>query len=199
MLKIQAQTFRLTLILIVSLCLYWAMNIAQDTQKNQTSDAITDNQAIKPSAFLLDSTFFLYNSRGQASEIHAKKAYFFSNSEFIKIDQPSFSSATSFSSTTNSETRYTLNAIAGDYHPTNESLLLSGNVKAQQITREKLIWTIETEELLLNYKSGLMATDKKVTISQGKHSLTAEGIEASMNDKKLNLLSKVRGKYVFEN
>ena len=193
MLKIQAQTFRLTLILIVSLCLYWAMNIAQDTQKNQTSDVNNNSQTIKPSAFLLDSTFFLYNSRGQASEIHAKKAYFFSNSEFIKIDQPSFSSAT------NTETRYTLNAIAGDYHPTNESLLLSGNVKAQQITREKLIWTIETEELLLNYKSGLMATDKKVTISQGKHSLTAEGIEASMNDKKLNLLSKVRGKYVFDN
>lgn len=193
MLKIQAQTFRLTLILIVSLSIYWAMNIAQDTQKKPISDLIADNEAVKPSAFLLDSTFFLYNSRGQASEVHAQKAYFFSNTEFIKIDHPSFSSAS------NTETSYTLDATAGDYHPTNESLLLKGNVKAQQIIGEKLIWTIETEELLLNYKNGHMTTDKKVTITQGKHSLTAEGIDASMNDKKLNLLSKVRGKYVFEN
>lgn len=193
MLKIQAQSFRLTLILTVSLSLYWAINIAQDTQKSLTPEDTSNNKTIKPSAFLLNSTFFLYNSRGQASEIHAKKAYFFSNSEFIKIDQPSFSS------TNDTETRYTLNAKAGDYHPTNETLLLSGNVKAQQITQDKLIWTLESEQLLLNYKSGRISTDKEVIISQGMHLLTAEGIEASMNDKKLNLLSKVRGKYVFEN
>ena len=191
--KIQIQSFRLALILIVSLCLYWAMNIAQDAQKKQTADTISSDQTVKPSAFLINSTFFLYNTKGQSSEIHAKKAYFFSNSEFIKIDQPSFLS------TANTEIKYTLSANSGDYHPTAETLLLTGNVSAQQITREKLIWTIETEQLLLNYKTGQMSTDEKVIITQGKHSLTAKGLEASMNDKKLNLLSNVRGKYVFEN
>jgi LPS export ABC transporter protein LptC len=193
MFNIQRPTFRLSLILIAALGLYWALNIAQDTQIHLASDTLSENKTVKPSAFLINSTFYLYSNKGQVSEIHARKAYFFSNSEFIKIDQPSFSSHTA------EDIKYTLSAQNGDYHPTQETLLLTGGVKAQQFTNNQLIWTLESEQLLLNNKTARIDTDKPVYISQGKHSLTAEGIEASMNDKKLNLLSKVRGKYVFEN
>lgn len=193
MFKKQSQTVRITLILIGAICLYWAINVAQHSPNNQNKFDDNLQQAIKPSAFLINSTFFLYDTKGQVSEMHAQKAYFYSNTDIIKIDQPSFSS------NTKNATRYTLDAKAGDYHPTNETLFLAGGVKAQQFTQDKLIWTLESDELLLDYKTGHISTDNQVSVTQGKHSLNATGIQASMTDKTIHLLSNVRGKYVFDN
>ena len=193
MFKKENQTVRVTLILIGALCLYWAINFAQNTPNRQNRFDDPLQQAIKPSAFLINSTFYLYDTKGQVSEMHAKKAYFYSNTEVIKIDHPSFSS------NTRDATRYTLDANFGDYHPTNETLFLAGGVRAQQFSDDKLVWTLESEELFLNYKTGNISTDNKVSVTQGKHSLTAQGIHASMNDRTIHLLSQVRGKYVFDN
>lgn len=192
MLKKQSQTVRVTLILAGAISLYWAINLAQNSPTSQNKPDDILNQAIKPSAFLINSTFFLYDTKGQISEMHAQKAYFYSNTEVIKIDHPSFSS------NTKNANRYTLDAAFGDYHPTEETLFLSGGVKAQQYTDNKLIWTLESEQLLLNYKTGHISTDNEVSVTQGKHSLNATGIRASMNDKTIHLLSNVRGKYVFD-
>jgi LPS export ABC transporter protein LptC len=187
-----SQALRLTLILAASLCLYWAIHIAQLNPADTAQIGGSDQHINKPSAFLLDSTFFLYNSKGLPSEIHAEKAYFYSYSDLIRIDQPGF--------TTSPETgtRYTLKADNGDYHPLEKTLLLSGNVTAMQYNQDQLLWTLETDQLLLNYKEGEISSDKAVLVTQGKNSLRAIGLEASMTDKTLNLMSNVRGKYVFE-
>ncbi len=191
--QLQKQTFRLILILLVSLSLYWAMNLAQNTQRTVPDIKQLKDREVKPSAFLKNSTFYLYNSKGQVSEIRAHKAYFYSNTEYIKIDQPSFSSAP------DNKAGYTLTARSGDYHPTDETLLLSGDVKAEQRTNETLVWTLESEQLLLDYKTGSLTTDTQVLISHGQHYLSSLGLEAQMNERVLKLLSNVRGKYVFEN
>jgi LPS export ABC transporter protein LptC len=54
---------------------------------------------------------------------------------------------------------------------------------------------ILTETLYLDAEKRFISTDQLVTIKQNNSQLTSYGLEASLNDKKLQLVDRVRGYY----
>lgn len=191
MLNINKQPFRIILIGLGSLLLIFAINIADKTETRPSSPLNSEMGTNKPSAFLTDSTFNIFDANGKLSKLHASKAFFYKDQDAIEIEQPKFS-------TNNLNTSILLTAKAGLYHPSNESLILEGNVIAKQTESKKTLWQLETNTLNIDNKTSTLFTSEAVNVKSGYHNLEAVGITASLNDRKIELLSKVRGKYVFE-
>lgn len=190
MIKVQTQTTSLSLILLASICLYWVLNHFQETKTQATHISTLSKNEEKPSAFLSNSHFIIYDSNGQSSEIKANNAFFYKHTDNIIIDSPIFLSIPDENET------LTLTAELGDYHPSEQILMLEGDVQARHRKDKQLIWKLETEAMLLNYKSGLIDTERAVRIETGNHTLTAVGLQGSIESKQINLLSRVRGQYV---
>lgn len=192
MLNINPQVIRVGLIGLGATLLIYALNVAEDTTSDFSNDMLNDQQNQKPSAYLTESTFHIFSVEGKLSKLYAKKAFFFSNHNDIAINSPEFS-------TSNSNSTMQLTADIGHYNPTEETLLLEGNVIAKQVTKNNSSWELLSEKLNLDNRLGSLSTAEKVTITNGNHTLSAIGFEGSINQKEIKLLSKVRGKYVFTN
>lgn len=187
--RINKQSVRLSLIALASVLLIIAINIADNTATDSKTNLSELNGEIKPSAYLSQSTFNLYNEHGKLSKLEATKAYFFSNKDAITIENPSFS-------TRNKTSNLILTADKGYFQPSDELLTLEGNVLAKQIISDENAWELSSDTLKVDNKAGILSTDQKIVISNGIHTLSALGFQASMNEKEIKLLSKVRGKYV---
>ena len=174
-----------------SILLILAINIADKTESRPTNTQTGTEETNKPSAYLVDSTFNLFNADGKLSKLHANRAFFFKDQDAIKIELPQFSSD-------NANASILLTAENGLYHPSDESLLLEGNVIAKQAEGIKTVWQLKTEKLNIDNKTGILSTDEAVNITNGPHKLQATGVSASLHERKIQLLSNVRGKYVFE-
>ena len=86
MLGINRQYLRIILIGLASILLILALNIA-DKAENSKKGALTGNENIaKPSAYLRDSTFNIFNADGKLSKLHASRAYFFKDQDSIDIE-----------------------------------------------------------------------------------------------------------------
>lgn len=190
--KVNRQLIRLSLIGIASLLLILAINVADNTSSNEPSAMSSYNKDLKPSAYLHDSTFNIFDSTGKRSTLHAKKAYFYASKDAITIESPSFS--------TNSKSNdLLLTADTGFYHPSEQLLLLEGNVVAKQVSLGDNAWNLYSNTLRLDNQLGLMSTTDKITFTNAVHTFSSTGFEASLTDKEIKLLSRVRGKYVLSN
>ncbi|MFT7185840.1 MAG: lipopolysaccharide export system protein LptC [Pseudohongiellaceae bacterium] len=206
--KTLGQAFLIMLLAIASYQLLHESNHASLT----TLKAETD-QTEKPSAFIQNGEFTIYDKSGDATHLSSKKAHYYSNPKRILIDSPSISFHTSDNQT------ITLNANTGTFHPEQEKLFLKGKVIVQRTplptsdpskprvnnntqTPDKNakpfeIWTLESEEFELNNQTHFISTDQAVTMTKGKSSIQAVGLNAWIDEKKIELLSEVRGRYVF--
>lgn len=185
---------RFGLIALGATLLIYALNIAENTDNDFNNDILDSDQNQKPSAYLTESTFNMFSSDGKLSKLYVSKAFFFSNKDSIRIEAPRF-----ISSESESASRVQLTSEKGFYNPSEETLLLEGNVIAKQIDQDGPLWELTSEKLNVDYKSGTLSTFEEVQISNGIHSLKAVGFIGSLNKKEIKLLSKVRGKYVFTN
>ena len=86
-----------------------------------------------------------------------------------------------------------LTANIGEYHMTDEDLTLSQNVII--IKNEALgpPWVLKTESLTLLNKSRFITTNQPVTISDSISTLEGVGMNAWIDEKKIELNSNVRG------
>ncbi len=191
MLSLNRQSIRITLIGLGSILLILAINMADKTETHPANTLLGSQEITKPSAYLVDSTFNLFNAEGKLSKLHAAKAFFYKDQDAIKIENPEFLSDDINTSTL-------LTARNGLYHPSNESLLLEGDVIAKQTENMKTVWQLKTDKLNIDNKTGMLFTNEAVDITSGSHKLQATGITVSLNDRNIKLLSNVRGKYVFE-
>ena len=57
--------------------------------------------------------------------------------------------------------------------------------------------TLKSDEFELNNQTHFISTDQAVTITKGKSSIRAVGLNAWIDEKKIELLSEVQGHYVF--
>jgi LPS export ABC transporter protein LptC len=187
--KIKPQVIRFGLIGVGAALLIYALNIAENTYTGSSSEILTDASAQKPSAYLTESTFNIFDTNGKLSKLYASKAFFYADKDSITIEFPRFST-----SHTNASMQLTANM--GYYNPTAETLILKGNVVAKQTDQGSLAWQLVSNTLDIDNKLGTLSTQDKVTITYGSHSLSAIGFEGSFNQKEIKLLSKVRGKYV---
>ena len=161
------------------------------------------NKAEKPSAFIKDGQFKIYDKNGQATNLSSKKALYYSDPKRILIQSPSISFKTSNGQTV------TLNAKEGVFHPEDERLLLSGGVIIQQSattnpkqtthlpSNDNEDWILQSEEFELNNKSHFISTDQAVTMTKGQSLIRAVGLNTWIDENKIELLSNVRGRYVF--
>lgn len=188
---VNPQIFRFSLIGLATALLIYALNIADTTTTALENKVLLDDKNQKPTAFLTKSTFRIFSSEGRLSTLHAEKAFFFNNKEDIAINNPKFSSESS-------NATIQLTAEKGSYAPNNEALFLEGDVIATQLS-DKSGWTLKTEQLSVDNKAGILESAKKVTLTSDKHTFSGIGFWASVNDKKINLLSNVRGKYELGN
>ncbi len=189
MLTVNPQIFRFGLIGLGSALLIYALNVANNTSSNANDNILLDDNQQKPSAYLTESTFNIFNAEGKRSTLYAAKAFFFSNNDDIAIDSPMFS-------TTNSNSIMKLTALKGHFNPSKETLSLEKEVKLEQITNNAS-FLLTTEKLDVNNKLGVLSSSEKVTITNGNHSISGIGFEGSINQREIKLLSKVKGKYVF--
>ena len=187
--KIKPQVLRFGLIGVGAVLLIYALNVAENTSSDTNLELFSDPTDQKPSAYLTESTFNIFDTNGKLSKLHASKAFFYSDKDSITIVQPRFS-------TSHTDANMQLTADKGYYNPSEETLILEGNVIAKQIDQGALSWQLVSDTLDIDNKLGTLSTQDKVTISYGSHSLSAVGFEGSFYQKEIKLLSNVRGKYV---
>jgi len=154
------------------------------------------DQSEKPSAFIKGGRFKIYDKSGQATLLSSKEALYFTDPKRVLIQSP----AISFD--TNSGQTITLIAKEGTLYPDNEQLSLKGNVVIQQLTtnspqQNDENWTLKSEEFKLNNKTHFISTDQAVTMTKGSSLIRAVGLKAWIYEKRIELLSDVRGRYVF--
>jgi lipopolysaccharide export system protein LptC len=196
------------LIILLAIASYQLLHVSD--HKSATPTPNTKHQTSRPSAAINNGTFIIYDKNGRPTHFTSKKALYFSNPKRILIDTPFISF------TTNTNQEITLNAREGTFHPDEEKLFLKGGVIIKQhpsstnqntthsstappsvTPKEFGLWTLESEEFELNNQSYFISTDQAVTMTDGKSSIRAIGLNAWIDEKKIELLSEVQGRYVF--
>ena len=77
--------------------------------------------------------------------------------------------------------------------------LLEGNVKASSLKESSQETTVLTEQLEVDPQRYLIKTEKMVTIKIDDNNLSAEGMMAILNEDRLELKSKIKGKFLQKN
>jgi lipopolysaccharide export system protein LptC len=91
-----------------------------------------------------------------------------------------------------------MSAERGTTKDGSKQIMLQGNVVIfrRQLSAGDLALKINTSELLVRPDESYAETDQLITITSGEHSLQSTGMKAYFNDGRVELLSRVRGKYV---
>gem|GEM_PF-2768236 len=196
------------LIILLAIASYYFLH--ENNHTSLTTLKTKTNKEEKPSAFISNGEFKIYDKDGNATNLSSKKARYFSNPKRILIDFPSISFDT------NDNQTITLNAKEGIFHPEEEKLFLKGDVIIQRLppstnedsptgssqtlnnsTEQFETWTLESDEFELNNQTHFISTDQAVTMTKGKSSIQAVGLNAWIDERKIELLSEVQGRYVF--
>lgn len=74
-------------------------------------------------------------------------------------------------------------------------ITLSENVQLEHFSIDQRVTTLKTSELVLDTDNKVAYTSKAVTISSSLGEITAVGMEADITDRKIKLLSKVKGRH----
>ena len=206
--KTLGQAFIIILLAIASYQL-----LHENNHTTSTALKLEKDQTEKPSAFISNGEFTIYDKKGHPTNFLSKKARYYSNPKRILIDTPFISF------TTEDNQVITLNAKKGTFHPTEEKLTLTGNVIIQRLppTHPNALtfssgnaesppdnavdqyetWTLKSEGFELNNQTHFISTDQAVTMTKGESSVRAVGLNAWINERKIELLSEVQGHYVF--
>lgn len=186
---------QLLIILFLSIALLLFMqheDAIKSTPKHEA--AATD----KPTAFMENSKITTYDSSGTPNFVlESQQALFYDDQQLITLKKPHIIFAEKGASK-NDEIEYQnieLHAEEANFHTEDEVLLLKDNVSLVMPDFESPLH-IKTQKLRLEKKTRFISTDELVTITKGSGTLTATGLKAWADDKKIELLSEVRGQYV---
>lgn len=91
-----------------------------------------------------------------------------------------------------------LTADSGEYDMNDENLTFTQNVIITRNEELEKPWTLKTESLTLLNKTRFITTKQPVTISDSVSILEGTGMNAWVDDKKIELTSNVRGNYAPE-
>ncbi len=145
----------------------------------------------RPAAYVEGARFVFFEKDGHADfDLHSSKALYYEKSARIIVSEPRL-----LLDRGQQETIH-LSARSGHYDTQAQTLELSGEVILKRELPGASAMTLETEILKLDKLSRFISTDQVVTIRQGGHELEAKGLQANLDSKKIELLSRVRGHYV---
>ena len=96
------------------------------------------------------------------------------------------------------ESQWVMSAERGTTIDGSKKIMLQGDVIMfrRQLSAGDSAFKINTGELLVRPDDSYAETDQLITITSGEHSLQSTGMKAYFNDGRVELLSRVRGKYV---
>jgi len=181
-----------TTILIVTFLLttvaIFVFNESAPDLPHTTSTTPTVEEA---SNFIQNGRFIIYDENGYSTTLTSTNAEFFPNSDYVSIQSPSIVLINAAGD------KIELSSNRGHYNPKSEKLILNGDVIIFQSSPPEDAWSAKGEEFTLDNKRRFISTDQAVTIKKGMHFLNATGLNAWLDEKKIDLLSKVRGQYVF--
>ena len=178
-------------LLIVSAIIGLCFIILSETESIIKQGPVNGSKNEKPEAFIEGAKFTLYNEEGHATHLISERATFYADSDKIDIQNIK-------GTLTNTEGQVvTLSSNSGKIEPTNDIITLHGDVLIQQTIPEKQAWSIKGHQFIIDKKRGFISSKQAVTISQNQSTIQAIGLNAWLNEKRIELLSDVRGQYAF--
>jgi lipopolysaccharide export system protein LptC len=145
-----------------------------------------------PDAFMKDITTTIMNKHGKPRhELHANYMAHFSFDNHSEFTKPQFTFYQP------DESQWVMTAENGSSDDGAEQIILHGEVTmtSRQSDANELPLRVITSELLIRPNDAYAETDELITITKGEHSLQAKGVRAYFNDRRVELLSRVRGVY----
>jgi len=177
------------LLLVLALALYLSRDIDEE-RADATSELSSQS---KPSAYMHNSRFTIYDDNGEATHIKSSETRYFREQDLVTIVSPSIT----YKNTNGDLTE--LNAKQGKYLALSQELVLLGNVVVTQQNVSNESWVLKGQEIHYNNASHIITSSKAVQLEMGENRITSTGISASIDDKKISLLSNVRARYVYNN
>ena len=184
-----SKTTILVVAFILTVIAIFIFNEAGDPQS--TKKAISLPETVKPSSFIQNGRFVIYDKAGYSTILVSEKTSFFENANYADIVSPSLTLEDS------SGDEVHLTAQTGRYYPKSEKLTLKGDVIVSQIYPVDSAWSLRGEAFTFDNKSRFISSDQAVNMKKGLHSINAIGLKAWIDEKRIELLSQVRGEYVF--
>jgi len=185
------QTKQLLLLLLLTVI---SVTAFQNTSSLQEPISNTTSTVEQPVAFARNANYISYKNQGEPSmKVSSKESLYYATSGRVLIDAPVIDLETS------DKRIVQLRAKSGIYMTEDEALTLIGEVRLQQKNAGNDPLTLTTERLEFNAATRFISTDQVVKIVKGNNQVNAVGLNASIDDKNIHLLSKVRGRYFFGN
>jgi len=176
------------LIIALGLSIYFASDI------EQSSTVTPEVTSRKPNAIASGTKFREFNEQGALElEIDSTTSYYFRDERLIETVEPHI--------------RYhndqgellTLDGKTGQLKTDSGLLTLEQEVELTRTDTLDRKLVIRTEDLVVDTENDFISTSHEVTITQGEHSLSSQGLKASLSDRKLELPKRVRGTYDLAN
>jgi len=180
-----------TILIIAFLLTTVAIFVFDESEPDHPATTNSTQTKEQPSNFIQNGRFIIYDENGYSTTLTSTNAEFFPNSDYVRIQSPAIDVINA------SGDRIKLTANSGHYNPISEKLILRGNVSIFQSSPPEDAWSAKGEEFTLDNKRRFISTDQAVTIKKGMHYMNATGLNAWLDEKTIDLLSNVRGQYVF--
>lgn len=191
-------TKQLLVLMLLSIGAYFFFQ-HEDSLKSTASANLSAKQ--RPTAFMEDGKIITYDEFGSPNFVmKSQKAMFYDDQKLIVFTLPhiTFSEQRSDKPSSDDYQSIILRAEEAKYNTDKERLYLTGNVTLIMPGKNESL-TLETSKMEVDKKTNFISTNEAVTITKGAGLLKANGLKAWANEKKIQLLSNVRGQYDLQN
>ena len=178
------------IVLIIASVLAAVLIIWQNENKDFTNDE-SNSEKDEADFFIINGKYTLFNEKGDISSvIKSEEAKHYPRGNIAILTNPNLLIYREDSST------WRVTANSGEYNLDEESIELEQNVVIIRDEQLATPWKLTTESLTVLNKSRYVTTKQAVTISDSISIMEGIGMNAWLDDKKIELTSNVRGHYV---
>ncbi len=153
-------------------------------------DTDTLSQGEEPDAFMQKGVFREYDEQGNLSILFtSKQGIHFPDSEETIFGAPK---VTIYQ---NNEASWEVDANRGQYYQDEKKLILQGSVRVQHPRESASVASLSSDQLTLFTETRFITTDQPVRIVDSNNEIAATGMNAWLNEKRIELQSRVKGTY----
>ncbi len=154
----------------------------------------SDIEQDEPDFFIVNGKYTLFNEKGAISSvIKSENAKHYPHKNVAILTKPNLLIYRE------NNTPWRVTAKSGEYDQEQETIELEENVVIIRDEHLATPWKLTTESLTILNKSRYVTTKQAVTISDSVSVMKGIGMNAWLDDKKIELTSNVRGNYVQTN
>lgn len=174
----------IALVILVTIAMLWR---SEDSTTVISAESETAQEA---DSFALNTELKSFNSLGElAFQLSGAEAKL-----FLPQNQVVFSLPVSSLQSPNGD-QWHLQADQAIYHMSSEQAEFSGNVRLEHTSKNLQKTVLTTDSISLDNKQRFIHTQSAVRITQERNTLTTNGMKIWMDEKRMQLLSKVRAQY----